>query len=191
MGNPPWDNIQVADREFFRYRSPGIAKAQTADVRAKMIAKLGEERSPLWEEYEVVLRDCEGLGKFLRGSGDYPLTIKGDMNYYPFFIERSLLLIREAGALGMVVPTGVVTDFGNKELVRVLLERGWLRRVEDFENKGVFPDVDSRFKFCLVAIVKQGSDSKCRFIFWMQGLGGLKEVDNPARRFEGCQQRGL
>lgn len=180
IGNPPWDRIKVSDKEFFRYRAPEIANAQTAAARKRQLDKLARELSPLWRDYQLAVEDSERFGDYLRGSQQFKLSAKGDINSYPVFVERGLAITSPTGYLGMITPTGLVTDFTNRELLSSILKTGQLRRAEDFENKGLFPDVDDRFKFSLIVISRMGSDDPTSFVFY---LHKPTEADDANRRF--------
>jgi hypothetical protein len=180
VGNPPWDKIKVLDREFFRYRAPEIANAQTAADRKRQLERLAREVSPLWREYEMATKDSAYLGDYLRESRQFVLSAKGDINYYPLFVERALTVTSTGGYVGMVTPTGLVTDYTNREILSSLLKTGQLRRAEDFENKGLFPDVDDRFKFSLILISKMGSRDPVRLVFYLRDPS---EADDPSRWF--------
>lgn len=108
------------------------------------------------------LREEEGMTRFLRASGRFPLTGKG-ANTYQFFTELARSLCRPGGFCGLLVPTGLATDSGSLSLFRDLVLKGTLRTVYDFENrKGFFPEVDSRFRFALVAFEGGGQSSNAR-----------------------------
>jgi hypothetical protein len=181
MGNPPWDKIKVLDREFFRYRAPEIANAQTAAKRERLLAEMEKGGSLLWREYIMARRDSANLADYMRGSGGYKLSAHGDINYYPLFLEKALVLARSSGLIGMVIPTGLVTDYSNQELVQHLFESRRLRSVADFENKGLFPDLDSRYRFSLVSIAGLRTAEMTQLAFL---LHDPSEMDDQARWLE-------
>ncbi len=52
---------------------------------------------------------------------------RGDLNTYKLFLERNLALLRDDGGLGQVLPSGVYTDLGSKELrERILRVAAWV-----------------------------------------------------------------
>ena len=150
LGNPPWERIKLQEKEFFEVRSPEIANAPTAAHRRKMIAELRQTQHKLWAEYFKSLRASELESKFLRGSGRFPLTSKGDINTYSVFAEHYNRTICDWGLAGIVVPTGLATDNTNKDFFSDIVDKGRLVSLFDFENReGLFPGTHRSYKFSL------------------------------------------
>ncbi|MBW6394660.1 N-6 DNA methylase [Thermus sp. SYSU G05001] len=185
LGNPPWERIKVQDQEFFAARDPEIANARNAAERRRMIAELPERNPSLWREYQEALAAAQGQSLFLRESGLYPLTGRGDINTYSVFAERMRALLRPGGRMGIIVPTGIATDDTNKVFFARVVEQGELACLYDFENRRrIFPAIDARIKFCVLGLQKdseaKSSSSYGRFAFFLQDVGDL---DDPERRF--------
>jgi hypothetical protein len=153
LGNPPWERIKLQEEEFFASRDAQIAKAPNADARKRLIKQLPEVNPALWAEYQHALHAAESTSRFLRSSGAYPLTGRGDINTYSVFAERVRLLLSPRGRAGIIVPTGIATDDTNKLFFADVVEKGQLASLFDFENRQrLFPAVDSRMKFCLLTL---------------------------------------
>ncbi len=182
LSNPPWERIKLQEEEFFASRDPEIARAPTAAARKRLIARLKETNPGLWQEYQQALRDAEAASKFLRTSGRYPLTGRGDINTYSVFAELAAKLISPRGRAGIVVPTGIATDATNQHFFRHLVESGRLVSLYDFENRrGIFPGVHRSYKFCLLTL--RGSakgEGLAEFAFFCQEAADLRD---PERRF--------
>src|SRR5690606_1692167 len=93
LGNPPWDQIQLDDREFFAVSAPEIASAANMAARKKMIAKLAESDPGLHKAYLQAVRANDGIKHFVHASGRYPLTSFGRLNTAPLFCEIGLNII--------------------------------------------------------------------------------------------------
>ncbi|HOL44291.1 MAG TPA: N-6 DNA methylase, partial [Methanothrix sp.] len=104
LGNPPWERIKLQEQEFFATRDPEIANAPNAAARKRLIKRLAETKPELWKEYLDTLHNAESTSRFLRGSGLYPLTGRGDINTYSVFAERMRRLLRDGGRAGIIVP---------------------------------------------------------------------------------------
>ncbi|HIP99275.1 TPA: hypothetical protein EYH33_01880, partial [Candidatus Bipolaricaulota bacterium] len=153
LSNPPWERIKLQEREFFASRDPEIAKAPNAAARKRLIQELPQTNPDLWREYKEALHAAESTSRFLRHSGFYPLTGRGDINTYSVFAERMRNLLRPRGRAGIIVPTGIATDDTNKHFFADLVESGALVSLYDFENrKGVFPHVHRSYKFSLLTM---------------------------------------
>jgi very-short-patch-repair endonuclease len=179
--NPPWERIKLQEEEFFATRDPRIANAPNKAARQRAIAQLPKRNPELWQEYSRALHDADALSKFLRSSGRYPLTARGDINTYSVFAELFTELLNPHGRAGVVVPTGIATDATNQYFFRNLVERGLLVSLYDFENrKKLFPAVDSRMKFCLLTLAGASGSAAAEFAFFCHQAADLKE---PERRF--------
>lgn len=153
LGNPPWERIKLQEKEFFADYDPEIAGAPNAATRRQMIAALPQNNSSLWRLYRQALRSVECTAKFLRGSSRFPFGSGGDVNTYSVFAELDRDLIAPRGRSGIVVPSGIATDYTNKDFFADMVEQGRLASLYDFENRRkLFPEVDSRIKFSLLTL---------------------------------------
>ncbi|MDW8244761.1 MAG: N-6 DNA methylase, partial [Thermogemmata sp.] len=103
--NPPWERIKLQEQEFFATRDPEIARAPNKAARQRLIGELPQRNPALWQEYQQALHDADATSKFLRASGRFPLTARGDINTYSVFTELLSQLLRPNGRAGIVVPT--------------------------------------------------------------------------------------
>ena len=179
LGNPPWERIKLQEKEFFAQRDPEIANAPNAAARKRLIAKLPETNPILWKTFASAKRMAESESHFLRTSGRYPLSAVGDLNTYQIFAGLFRELPSEKGRAGVIVPTGIATDDTNKQFFADLTQKNALVSLYDFENREkLFPDVDSRMKFCLLTMggptaASEGTD----FVFFLTNAAQLHESD--------------
>jgi hypothetical protein len=180
LGNPPWERIKLQEEEFFAQRDPEIANAQNKAARQKLIDALSHSNPALTRTFEDAKHAAEAKSKFVRQSGRFPLTAMGDVNTYALFAEHFRSLISSNGRMGMIVPTGIATDDTTKQFFGDLVEKRAIASLFDFENREkLFPEVDSRMKFCLLTI--SGSQvAKSEFIFFATRIEHLRD---PQRRF--------
>ncbi|HPP38284.1 MAG TPA: hypothetical protein PK013_07045, partial [Thermosynergistes sp.] len=161
LGNPPWEQIQLEEQEFFAIRDPKIARAPNAAARERLIHELPRNNLNLWLEYQKAIYVVESVRRFLQGSSQYPLTGRGRINTYSVFAERMRNLLRISGRAGVIVPTGIATDDTNKYFFADLVESGELVSLYDFENREkMFPAVDSRYKFSLLTMMRSVAESQ-------------------------------
>ncbi|WP_026454221.1 Eco57I restriction-modification methylase domain-containing protein [Saccharomonospora iraqiensis] len=181
LGNPPWERIKLQEQEFFAQRDEEIAKAKNASARKKLIAALAEDpdRQPLYEEFEAAKRQAEGESHFLRNTGRYPLTGRGDINTYAVFAETDRMVTGSRGRTGVLVPTGIATDATTQYFFKSLVEERALAALYDFENRsGLFPAVDSRTKFCTLSLAGTAAqESAARFAFFLHDPAELGDPD--------------
>ena len=150
LGNPPWEKVKLQEKEWFAERKPEIADAPTAAARKRMIQTLKTDDFPLHRRFLDDLRQSEGWSHLMRNTGRYPLCGRGDINLYAVFAEAMRNVVNEHGRAGCVLPTGIATDDTTKFFFQDVVETRALASLFDFENRSrLFPDVDSRMKFCL------------------------------------------
>ncbi len=184
IGNPPWERIKLQEREFFSLPAPEIATATNAAKRRKLVAKLESDDPALYERYQAALAAADSLLTYCRTSDAYPLTGKGDINTYAVFAELAYELVAPHGRVGLLTPSGIASDKTTKDFFAAIAETNRLIRLYDFENrtKKFFPDVDGRFKFCILnfggsAVRHDAAD----FVFFAHKMEDLEDRDRHIR----------
>lgn len=175
IGNPPWDRIKLQEVEWFAEREATIAAQPRAADRKAMIAALHKKAAPLAAEYAAAQQRAEDNARVLAKGGDYPLLGGGDVNLYSLFVERAQALVKPGGLVCLLTPSGIAADKGAAEFFRGIATTKRLGALFDFENrKALFPDVDSRFKFCTLLFggpARQFDRTRCAF--FLHSLGEL------------------
>jgi hypothetical protein len=180
--NPPWERIKLAEQEFFAARHAGIASAPNAAARHKLIGALRnghEAEQALHLAFQDAKHDAEASSEFVRGSGRFPLTAVGDLNTYALFAEACLRLPGPTGRAGMIVPTGIATDDGNKAFFDEVAGNRRLASLYDFENREtIFQEVHRSYKFALLTL--GANEQSTRFVFF---AGRVDHLADPRRIF--------
>jgi N-6 DNA Methylase/Eco57I restriction-modification methylase len=179
IGNPPWEKVQLEEKQFFETRRPDIAVA-TSSARRKLLAALADKDPVLWQEWQKALRECEGEVHFLKYSGRFPFSGTGNLNTYFLFVELGTQVQSTFGQCGLVVPSGIATDDSKKEFFQYAVKNKRLVSLYDFENtNGFFPEVDSRFRFCLLTIAGIGRPTSqgAIFVFFARTVEDLRKPD--------------
>jgi hypothetical protein len=188
LSNPPWEQIQLEEQQFFDRLDPHIANAPNASERKKRIQNLAQTNPHLYQQYQEALRLTESLTRYFRHCGQYPLATKGRLNTYALFAERILNLLSPKGRAGLILPTGIATDTTNQTFLATLLglstpnSTNRLVSLFDFENReGLFSEVHRSYRFCLLTFVGPAAKVEApEFVFFAQEV---KDVRNPIRRF--------
>ena len=151
IGNPPWDQIEQPEVEWFATRDEEIALATTGARRKALIKKKKEAGDKLVLEYETVRNHATAMREFIRSSDKYPLLSGGRINLYSLFVERSMSLIKPDGFVGLLTPSGIYADKTAAKFFKSVSTNGRVGGLFDFENRRLgtdlppfFPDVDSR-----------------------------------------------
>ena len=182
LGNPPWEKVALKEKEFFDGKDEEIASAPNKAARQKLIDELDHKNPALYQQFMRAKRDAERLSRYLRGSGRFPLTGRGDINSYSVFVETGRLLLNPNGRAGMICPSGIATDNTTRLFFTDLIESKSLASLLDFENRDkVFPGIYFRLRFCLLTITGSECPSQqAEFASYLQRAVDLKD---PERRY--------
>jgi len=161
LGNPPWEQLQLSEEEFFASRAPSVA-ALAGERRKRAIAELEHSAPWLWEQFNDTKRQYDAANAYFRAGGRFPLTAFGKLNTYALFAETFLQATAPSGRAGFIVPTGIATDDSTKAYFGHIASQGRLASLYDFENReAVFPAIDSRIKFSLLTL---GATPRAEFV---------------------------
>ena len=179
IGNPPWERVKLQEKEFFKYRDPGIANASNKSKRDKLIKELSEKNPFLFTEFKNAFKLSKNLSNFFRTSDRFKLTSKGDINFYPLFTELNRTIINGKGRVGMIVASGIATDFSTKDFFESIVKKKQLASLYDFENReGIFPGVHRSYKFSLITLTGEKLQAQeADFAFFLTDPDQLTEEE--------------
>lgn len=184
LGNPPWERIRLLEKEFFATRAPAVSRAANAAERRRLVAELCALQPALARSFQQARDTAEEESRFVRSSGRYPLSGRGDVNVYAPFIEASRQLAHPAGRIGLIVPSGLATDATTRWLMHDLVVSRQLASLYDFENSlPLFPGVHRSYKLCLLTLTgparpaERGTD----FVFFARQLEDLGDERRHVR----------
>ena len=173
LGNPPWEVLQLSEKEYFAARHPEIASLAGA-ARKRAIDTLQREDPAAFEAFRSTVRMSEAGNEYARASGRFDLTARGKVNTYALFAEFFASLGRNRA--GLIVPTGIATDATTAPFFAALVEDRRLARLVDFENRdAVFPSVHRSYKFCLLTLGR--NEGTARFAFFLTEPAQLAEAE--------------
>ena len=181
--NPPWERIKLQEKEWFAVRSPAIANASNAATRKRMILALQAEEPGMWQAFQDDVRGAENESQFIRNSGHYLLSSRGDINTFALFTERAISLLAPNGRAGVIVPSGIATDETTRLLFGHLMQNSLLTSLFDFENSmSIFPSIDRNQKFSLLTLNgAEWQSSKSLFAF---AVRQTEELTEQGRKFQ-------
>lgn len=181
IGNPPWDALQLEDKQFFgNLGHHEIENAGTAAIRKKMIQQLEESDPNLYRQYGDARRQSDGINHLVR-SGRFPLTAMGRINTYGLFAETMRTIAGRLGTIGVITPTGLATDKATADFFSDTLTNNRLHAFYDFDNEAkIFADVHHSFRFAVTTMTGTGRTvGRTRFAFLTRHI-----ADVASRRFE-------
>jgi hypothetical protein len=161
--NPPWEIWKPIAKEFCYEYDPEIERRGTdiKDFEQRLAALLKKPR--IREEYLAYLSRFPHVSEFFRCAPQYKNQISiingkkagTDINLYKLFTEQCFNLLRPGGHCGIVIPSGIYTDLGAKQLRELLFSEANVTGLFGFENrKQIFDNVDSRYKFVVLTFEK-------------------------------------
>ncbi|MDE0644598.1 MAG: N-6 DNA methylase, partial [bacterium] len=182
LGNPPWERVKLQAKEWFAVRDPEIATAPNKAARQRLIDTLQEDNPALYQDFQAASRRVEGVSTLLRNSGFYPLCGRGDVNTYAVFAELMRNSVAPTGRAGMIVPSGIATDYTYRFFFSDLVNSLSLVSLYDFENRqGIFPGVHRSYKFCLLNLSgPEHTVPSAEFAFF---LFQVEDMADPQRRY--------
>ena len=182
IGNPPWDQIEQPEVEWFATRDEEIALETTGARRKALIKKKQEAGDKLVLEYETVRNQAMAMRELIRSSDEYPLLSGGRINLYSLFVERATSLIKPDGFIGLLTPSGIYADKTAAKFFKSVSTNGRVGGLFDFENKKIFfKDVHASFKFCALILggeERRFDQAECAFF-----LHNTKTIHDENRCF--------
>jgi hypothetical protein len=163
--NPPWEIFKPNAKEFFMEHSALVTKNKMT------IKEFEEKQGELLVDPEVRAAWLDYLSQFPHVSAYYRSAkqyenqisvVNGkkagtDINLYKLFTEQAYNLLRPGGQCGIVLPSGLYTDLGTKQLREMLFGCTTVTGLFCFENrKEIFEGVHRSFKFIVLTFGKQG-----------------------------------
>lgn len=106
------------------------------------------------------------------------------MYLFRLFVERNLKLLADGGSLNYVLPSALLFEEGSTVLRKHIFTHCHMPFFYSFENRnGIFPDVDSRYKFAQMQVVNRppatAQEAVIDTAFYVLDPAELKQ---PARR---------
>ena len=109
----------------------------------------------------------------------HPFGYQGsaDLNFYKQFLEVAHALLRPGGCLGFLVPSGLYSDRGTRDLRTLFLERCRWEWLFSFENRRrVFP-IHRSYKFNPIIVWKGGETDSIRTSFMRHDLDDWERAE--------------
>lgn len=123
------------------------------------------------------------LWKNKRGKcGEHPFSRQGggDINLYKLFLEQAYSLVKTKGRIGFIVPSGIYSDNGTKELRELFFDKCSLEWLFSFENRKKIFDIHRSFKFNPLVIQKGGHTESFRAAFMRQDINDWENAEQFA-----------
>ena len=124
-------------------------------------------------------------------NSDVPYLYQGsaDLNSYKLFLEVVYHLLTTSGRLGLIVPSGLYSDSGSKDLRELFLDHAEWEWLFSFENKKKIFAIHSSFKFApTIVALRQSMATEQRpslkVAFMVHDLAAWERPDPPTLDFD-------
>jgi hypothetical protein len=122
--------------------------------------------------------DARRLTAFVRESGIYRVESRAHANLYQLFVERALHLVRQGGRVGLVLPSGLVSDAGTAPLRRHLFDRADVDAIEGLDNREAIFPIHRSTRFVLMTGTCGRPTRAIRCRFGITRIGDLERTDH-------------
>ena len=163
IANPPWEVFKPNAKEFFADHNDLVSKKKM-DIKAfeKEQKKLlqDSEIAEVWSKYQS---QFPHISLYYRASEQYKNQISivngkkagTDINFYKLFLEQCFSLLRIQGECGILIPSGIYTDLGAKQLREMLFSQTQITSLYGLSNeKFIFDNVHHSFKIAFLTFEK-------------------------------------
>lgn len=142
VGNPPWEKVKITKHEFLK--SNGHERdygQQSGDLDAK---KFEKERRAAADYSRALLNR-------------YPELAATEPDLYIAFSSLFFELCKPGGLIAALVPGGLIRSQGTESVRRTLFDASSAASISIIENRARFFEIDTRFKFLALCLVKARS----------------------------------
>ncbi len=185
--NPPWEVFKPQDEEFFAEYDDSLRQKRANRVEKRRIKARLLEDGDIRRKYLDYQSGYRYVSAFYRSTAQYINQISRvngrkqgtDINLYKLFTEQCFNLLREGGTCGIVIPSGIYSDLGTKQLRSMLFEQTQLTGLFGFQNrKRIFEDVVSLMKFVVMDFRKGGKTISFPAAFMRHDVEELADFPN-------------
>ena len=196
--NPPWEKVEIEDKEFFSQHKLSIDKKKTPKKEMDKIKKKLLKNKKIKDSYieelslELFQRNYFSIfyqyqkGEIIKNGKI--INALGRMDTYRLFAERCFDILNKEGFLGMVLPSGLCKDDGSIGLRKHIFDKTYLKSIIDFQNqmengKGrIFEEVHPSFKFILLSLKKDKPQDEFSYLAHQRDLDVLDKI--PEKSFK-------
>jgi hypothetical protein len=172
LGNPPWDRMLPADKEFFAAYDFRVLDAPTKAQRDAVQRQLANDPS-VETAYANYIEHFRGSERIVDTQYRHQVVALsgrrtiGKQDLFRLFMERNVQLLAKSGLTGVLVPSAFHANEGATGIRWLYVDNMDLRCCYSFENRRKFFEIDSRFKFALVVSCSEGSTSEFSCGFYL------------------------
>ncbi len=150
------------------FGDPVVKKEDAFSLRT---GKQGAELHAIWRKRRAKYHSLLDQQEPFRYQGS------ADLNTYKLFLEVAYHLLRQHGYMGLLVPSGIYTDYGSADLRRLFLDKcNWSMLFCFINRQGIF-DIHNAFKFVALQVEKGGKTEQLQATFNQEALADLEQPE--------------
>ncbi|MDL0118145.1 hypothetical protein PNQ29_00015 [Halobacterium salinarum] len=186
IGNPPWDVVAPNREDYFTkfdelFRTRGPSDKDETQERLLEDSEIAEG----WERYQ---NEMETRAAYFNGSSQYKLqdpdidgsSVGNENDLSMLFLERAFEVASDDSYVAQILPGTVFVGAAGKDLRNHLLDETTLQNLVMYENKGIFPEIDNRYKFGISVFKNAGKTEDLKSIYRKGNLDILRHIDESA-----------
>ena len=188
LGNPPWEGIRRADKEFFGTRDfqalVGATKQQKKAVHDRLLADplVAQEYADYVAGFEQQDRAADTYFSVHKAHVNGDLAGRGTYDSYMLFAERAQQVLQLQGAVGWVLPSGFHANEGGTGVRRLYFEHMAMKCCYSFENRRKLFEIHPQFKFATVVATLPGPTTAFPCAFYLHDDEWLFRDERPEER---------
>jgi hypothetical protein len=157
VGNPPWEEVTIEELAFYARYRPGLRALAQGPRRAALDQLLGE-RPELADRLAQEQQRMAALRRYFGPASGY-VSSPGDPDTYKLFCQRYSQLVRQGGAIGVVLPRSVFAAKGSAGFRAWLFEHAPPRRLDFLLNNRSWAfDIHPQYSVALL-VAERGGDA--------------------------------
>ncbi len=155
VGNPPWEELYVDSLSYYAMFRPGL-RALPESIRTTAIDELLCERPELAERVAAQRMHLDGLALYFASNTEYSaIGTKADL--YKLFCQRYQHLLRDGGAIGVVLPRSAFAAKGSARFRSWLFDEASPKRIDFLLNRKRWAfDMEPRYSVSLLIACLHG-----------------------------------
>lgn len=186
IGNPPWDVLTIDREHFFPRYDPQFRTRSPREKDARQDELLEDpEVEAEWERFKEKMQI---RSDFYTSTKQYPMqepsvggnAVSTEQDLSLLFFERVTQLASDDSYVTQIMPGNFFLGATAKDLREYLLEETQMEHFVQFQNRGIFSDIDDRYRLAICTFKNSGSTDVVTGGFRVGDLSILTDFDTEA-----------
>lgn len=189
VGNPPWDQMEVAEDEFWAHYDIEAVASRDHRTRQELIDSFldNDDANRAWKQYQLSVEGAIAATRIhyaYQSASVNDSRTTGRPDVWRLFAERATQLIRTSGFLGLVLPSAFHGNEGATGIRQLYLQKNRLQCCYSFENRRQLFEIHRSFKFAAVVAQSGQLTEHFRCAFYLHDDEWLFSNHDDERRLD-------